>query len=121
MNFFSIFKRAGNLLSSTLTPRIPPINTSSVSHPSNIFTSKSSYATEAFQVKPEYYSKVEEATAGDYRGGHPILSDIERQKDGKMPFIGQPTHGNGSPKNPRGQRIVYPQDGEIFLDTEWIG
>jgi len=136
MNFFSFFKRAGNLLSSTLAPRIPPMNSSSVSHPLDIFTHKSSYATEAFKVKPEHYSKVEKATAGDYKAGHPILSDTDKQREGKMPFIGQPTHGNGTPENPseplhsskdfqgsnpRGQRIIYPRDGEIFLETEWLG
>ncbi len=72
----------------------------------------------------QHYKDVEKTTSGDYKAGHTILSDSELEKEGKLPFLGQPTHGEGNPANPsvclhssrdfngensRWQRAVFPQ------------
>ncbi len=72
MNFYSVFKRAGNLLSSVVSPRFPPFHSSSMSHSPSILTSKSPYAIEAFNVKPRHYHEVEQATDGASTAGHPV-------------------------------------------------
>jgi hypothetical protein len=91
------------------------------------------YATEAYKIKPKHYPDAEKATKGDYRAGHPVVTDLDKEVQGKVPFIAQPTHGKGSAQNPskplhssedlegkpRPQNAVFPKEPTV-LEKQWL-